>query len=72
MNIQGVTPSTIAAVQTPVANAASASTATNSSSSNTITGESATSLQDTFMNLLVTELQNQDPTAPVDPTEMVG
>jgi flagellar basal-body rod modification protein FlgD len=35
-------------------------------------GTSATSLQDTFLNLLVTELQNQDPTSPVDPTEMVG
>lgn len=35
-------------------------------------GTSASSLQDTFLNLLVTELQNQDPTSPVDPTEMVG
>jgi flagellar basal-body rod modification protein FlgD len=35
-------------------------------------GTSATSLQDTFLNLLVTELQNQDPTSPVDPTAMVG
>ena len=36
------------------------------------TGDSSTSLQDTFLNLLTTELQNQDPTAPVDPTAMVG
>jgi len=35
-------------------------------------GTSATSLQNTFLNLLVTELQNQDPTSPVDPTAMVG
>jgi flagellar basal-body rod modification protein FlgD len=26
----------------------------------------------TFLSLLAQELQNQDPTAPVDPTEMVG
>ena len=34
--------------------------------------EVSTDLQSTFLNLLVTELQNQDPTSPVDPTEMVG
>jgi len=33
---------------------------------------SSSSLESTFLNLLVTELQNQDPTQPVDPTEMVG
>jgi flagellar basal-body rod modification protein FlgD len=41
-------------------------TATTSSSS------SASSLSSTFLNLLATELQNQDPTAPVDSTAMVG
>jgi flagellar basal-body rod modification protein FlgD len=30
------------------------------------------SLSSTFLNLLATELQNQDPTAPVDSTAMVG
>jgi flagellar basal-body rod modification protein FlgD len=29
-------------------------------------------LSSTFLNLLATELQNQDPTAPVDSTAMVG
>jgi flagellar basal-body rod modification protein FlgD len=29
-------------------------------------------LDSTFLNLLATELQNQDPTAPVDSTAMVG
>jgi flagellar basal-body rod modification protein FlgD len=33
---------------------------------------SASSLSSTFLNLLATELQNQDPTAPVDSTAMVG
>lgn len=46
--------------------------ATSGTTSTTGNGNSATSLQDEFLNLLVTELQNQDPTAPVDPTAMVG
>jgi flagellar basal-body rod modification protein FlgD len=50
----------------------SASSTSSSSTSNSSLGTSASSLQDTFLNLLVTELQNQDPTSPVDPTEMVG
>jgi flagellar basal-body rod modification protein FlgD len=29
-------------------------------------------LDTTFLNLLVTELQSQDPTAPMDATQMVG
>ena len=37
------------------------------SGSNTASG-----LSSTFLNLLATELQNQDPTAPVDSTAMVG
>jgi flagellar basal-body rod modification protein FlgD len=41
-------------------------TATTSSSS------AGASLSSTFLNLLATELQNQDPTAPVDSTAMVG
>jgi len=82
MNIQGFTPSISAPVQphsamTPTPAAATGSTSTTSSTSSTSSssnsmGTSATSLQDTFLNLLVTELQNQDPTSPVDPTEMVG
>lgn len=75
MNIQGFTPS-VAAPQ--VAGSASAPRATSSSSSSSTSssssslGTSASDLQTTFLNLLVTELQNQDPTQPVDPTEMVG
>ena len=41
--------------------------------SGTTSGSStASSLSSTFLNLLATELQNQDPTAPVDSTAMVG
>jgi flagellar basal-body rod modification protein FlgD len=82
MNIQGFTPS-IAAPQA-AGNASSPRAATNTGTSGTTNtsgttstannslGTSASSLQDTFLNLLVTELQNQDPTSPVDPTAMVG
>jgi flagellar basal-body rod modification protein FlgD len=72
MNIQGLIPAITGPLQTGNANAVANAASTPSNSSTTGTGESATSLQDTFLNLLVTELQNQDPTAPVDPTAMVG
>lgn len=57
------------------ANAASnytgtASTASASSSSSSQT--SLSSLGSTFLKLLTQELQNQDPTAPMDSTQMVG
>jgi len=38
----------------------------------TSTASSSSSLGSTFLSLLATELQNQDPTAPVDSTAMVG
>lgn len=71
MNIQGIAPAISAPTQTP-APRATPSTGTNGATGNSNSSAgSASSLQDTFLNLLVTELQNQDPTAPVDPTEMV-
>jgi len=73
MNIQGIVPAISAPIQTPaprVSNTSSTGTNGTDSSNSSSTG-SASSLQNTFMDLLVTELQNQDPTAPVDPTEMV-
>lgn len=60
-----------APVQAQNANAA-ATGSTGSSSTGSSSGTSSTDLQSTFLNLLVTELQNQDPTSPVDPTEMVS
>ena len=73
MNIQGISP----LITAPVAGlSASKSTAaassTGSSSTSSSSSLSSSSLESTFLNLLVTELQNQDPTQPVDPTEMVG
>jgi flagellar basal-body rod modification protein FlgD len=74
MNIQGILPMITSpllgtSAQAPKAAATSSTSGSSSSGSNST---SAASLQQTFLNLLVTELQNQDPTAPVDPTEMVG
>jgi len=74
MNIQGFSPTMSAPMQaqaTTSTGAASGSSGSSSSSSST-NGLSSTDLQSTFLNLLVTELQNQDPTQPVDPTEMVS
>ncbi|HEY1576566.1 MAG TPA: flagellar hook capping FlgD N-terminal domain-containing protein [Terracidiphilus sp.] len=47
---------------------------TNSSqdAGNTSTDSSLQSIESTFLSLLVQELQNQDPTAPMDSTQMVG
>jgi hypothetical protein len=70
MNIQGFTPQMTAPVQANSVSSRAVGSSTNSGGSTSAT--SASSLQGTFLNLLVTELQNQDPTSPVDPTEMVG
>jgi flagellar basal-body rod modification protein FlgD len=43
-----------------------------SSSSSSTSGLDGTTAGTTFLNLLVKELQNQDPTAPMDSTSMVG
>lgn len=47
------------------------STMNSTSSTTTTTTTSADDLQSQFLTLLVTELQNQDPTEPMDNTEMV-
>jgi flagellar basal-body rod modification protein FlgD len=46
--------------------------ATGSSTTSSSGGLSSTTTGTTFLNLLVKELQNQDPTAPMDSTAMVG
>ncbi len=52
-------------------NGAMSSTQTSASqSSSPIVGD--TGDMDTFLTLLITELQTQDPTSPMDPTTMVG
>lgn len=70
MNIQGMNPLMAAPLQ---AQATNSNATTGTGSSGTSTGStSSSSLEGTFLSLLVTELQNQDPTQPVDPTQMVG
>ena len=46
--------------------------ATTATTGTTSASSTSSSLSSTFLNLLATELQNQDPTAPVDSTAMVG
>lgn len=41
-------------------------------SGSTVGDSSLQSIESTFLTLLVQELQNQDPTAPMDSTQMVG
>ena len=53
----------------PMAAVAQPKATTSGSSSST---SSTDSIGSTFLNLLVSELQNQDPTAPMDSTAMVG
>lgn len=61
MSVSGVNSNTNAAVQT------------DSQSTNSTAGDSSLqSIEGTFLTLLVQELQNQDPTAPMDSTQMVG
>lgn len=78
MNIQGYSPLMNAPIQSQAAtsgtsgSSGTSGTSGTSGSSGSDNGLSSTDLQTTFLNLLVTELQNQDPTQPVDPTEMVS
>jgi flagellar basal-body rod modification protein FlgD len=55
------------AVQAVSSNAVAGSSGSTTSSQNSLDG-----MDTTFMNLLITELQSQDPTSPMDPTAMVG
>ena len=43
-----------------------------SSTASSTSSDSSASMSTTFMTLLTQELQNQDPTAPMDSTQMVG
>jgi flagellar basal-body rod modification protein FlgD len=53
-------------------NSNSVQTNNTQSTSSTSAGTSLQSIESTFLTLLVQELQNQDPTAPMDSTQMVG
>lgn len=50
----------------------STSTSTGVSTSSSLSTTSAADLQTTFLKLLVTQLQNQDPTSPVDSSQMTS
>ena len=65
--LNSLQPAAVSAVKSAVN--AKASTAP---TTGTTSGTSSTDIGSTFLNLLATELQNQDPTAPVDSTAMVG
>jgi len=52
--------------------AKSASVKAKAASTTSSSSTDSTSIGSTFLSLLATELQNQDPTAPVDSTAMVG
>ncbi|MFZ1130249.1 MAG: flagellar hook capping FlgD N-terminal domain-containing protein [Terriglobales bacterium] len=64
MNIQGLPSTGLATAPT-----SSVSANTSTSGGATLNSNSA---EQTFIQLLVTELQSQDPTSPMDPTTMVG
>src|SRR6202453_672019 len=66
-------PAAVSGLKNAVSAKTSATTTTGTTSTGTSTGStSASSIGSTFLSLLATELQNQDPTAPVDSTAMVG
>jgi len=59
----------------PIAHSAVGTTAPSTSSAPSISGATTNSLNSTqsmFMQLLVAQLQNQDPTNPVDPTQFTS
>jgi flagellar basal-body rod modification protein FlgD len=58
----------------PAVNSSNNSTQTSSAqgTNNSLTDNSLQSIESTFLTLLVQELQNQDPTEPMDSTQMVG
>jgi flagellar basal-body rod modification protein FlgD len=65
--LNSLQPAAVSAVKSAVNPKASTAPTTGTDS-----GTSPTDIGSTFLNLLATELQNQDPTAPVDSTAMVG
>ncbi|HLW87073.1 MAG TPA: flagellar hook capping FlgD N-terminal domain-containing protein [Terriglobales bacterium] len=76
MNLHGITTMTPVAHMFDASTAGAGSTAAAGSSTAAGSGNSSTNAADqaesTFISLLVTELQSQDPTQPMDPTTMVG
>jgi flagellar basal-body rod modification protein FlgD len=69
MNIQALPGITTGLATTPLSTTGSHSSTASTTSVPTLSSNSA---EQTFISLLVTELQSQDPTQPMDPTQMVG
>ncbi len=59
-------------VAAPKAATTASTSSTGTSTASSTSQSSVDSLGNTFLSLLVQELQNQDPTAPMDSTQMVG
>ena len=82
MQLHGVSTMIPLAQQSPASSGTNSNNGTNGTSGTGSTGSTssttsaansaANSAQSTFISLLVTELQSQDPTQPMDPTQMVG
>src|ERR1700761_2649107 len=72
--ISSLQPAPASAVRKAIsAHTSGAATTTGTTTTGTTSSStSANGIGSTFLNLLATELQNQDPTAPVDSTAMVG
>ena len=66
--IPGITSTAAQAATKPASQASN----TNNSNSTNSTDGSSTNSENLFLSILVAELKTQDPTAPMDPTEMVG
>jgi flagellar basal-body rod modification protein FlgD len=60
------------ALSGPAANPMAAAATSTTSSTNSSSGSSATISSNDFLTLLVTEMQNQDPTADTDPNEYIN
>jgi flagellar basal-body rod modification protein FlgD len=69
MNIQALPGITTGLATTPITTKGSTNSTAPTASVPTLSSNSA---EQTFISLLVTELQSQDPTQPMDPTQMVG
>ena len=61
-----------AAAQYAVNTRANSSTNTNTTNNTDNTTDPSAETQDLFLKLLVAQLKTQDPTSPMDPTQMVG
>jgi hypothetical protein len=77
MNLHGISTITPVAhnftdLSTGAANSTGAAASSSSSGSTGSSSDAASQAESTFISLLVTELQSQDPTQPMDPTTMVG